>query len=135
MIPFYLNVRNPLDLTPFGIKKVSPKDFMDYLFLKTSMTPEQLGFPSAILQAGVPDLEVWVYLRRFPSFVEAIRKTNFFDGFHFYENNPAVSEDSSGYETEVWTTFYPNQAKAIYDRINEVLGQDNSMWFKKGGKL
>ena len=135
VIPFYLNVRNPLDLTPFGIKKVSPKDFMDYLFLKTSMTPEQLGFPSAILQAGVPDLEVWVYLRRFPSFVEAIRKTNFFDGFHFYENNPAVSEDSSGYETEVWTTFYPNQAKAIYDRINEVLGQDNSMWFKKGGKL
>jgi hypothetical protein len=135
VIPFYLNVRNPLDLTPFGIKKVSPKDFMDYLFLKTSMTPEQLGFPSALLQAGVPDLEVWVYLRRFPSFVEAIRKTNFFDGFHFYENNPAVSEDSSGYETEVWTTFYPNQAKAIYDRINEVLGQDNSMWFKKGGKL
>lgn len=140
VIPFYLNVRNPLDLTPFGIKKVSPKDFMDYLFLKTSMTPEQLGFPSAIMQAGVPDLEVWVYLRRFPSFVEAIRKTNFFDGFHFYENNPAVSEDSSGYETEVWTTFYPNQAKAIYDRfknlhINEVLGQDNSMWFKKGGKL
>jgi hypothetical protein len=135
VIPFYLNVRNPLDLTPFGIKKVSPKDFMDYLFLKTSMTPEELGFPSAILQAGIPDLEVWVYIRRFPSFVEAIRKTKFFDGFHFFENNPAIAEDSSGYQTEVWTTFYANQSKAIYDRTHEVLGQDNSMWFKKGGKL
>jgi hypothetical protein len=135
VIPFYLNVRNPLDLTPFGIKKVSPKDFMDYLFLKTSMTPEELGFPSAILQAGIPDLEVWVYIRRFPSFVEAIRKTKFFDGFHFFENNPAIAEDSLGYQTEVWTTFYANQSKAIYDRGNLVLGQDNSMWFKKGGKL
>ena len=139
VIPFYLNVRNPLDLTPFGITKVEPKDFMDYLFLKTMMTPKELGFPDALLEDGVPPLEVWVYLRRFPKFVEAIKNTKLFDGFHFFENNPAVPEDSEAYQTEVWSTFYPNQSKAIYDRrkhgLQDVLGQDNSMWFKKGGQL
>jgi hypothetical protein len=138
VIPFYLNVRNPLDLTPFGITKVKPKDFMDYMFLKTMMTPKELGFPDAFLEDGVPPLEVWVYLRRFPKFVETIRDTKLFDGFHFFENNPAVPEDSESYQTEVWTTFYPNQSKAIYDRnkyLRDVLGQNNSMWFKKGGQL
>ena len=139
VIPFYLNVRNPLDLTPFGITKVKPKDFMDYMFLKTMMTPKELGFPDALLEDGVPPLEVWVYLRRFPKFVEAIRDTKLFDGFHFYENNPAVPEDSESYQTEVWTTFYANQSKAIYNRkkeaLEDVLGQDNSMWFKEGGQL
>jgi hypothetical protein len=139
VIPFYLNVRNPLDLTPFGITKVKPKDFMDYMFLKTMMTPKELGFPDAFLEDGVPPLEVWVYLRRFPKFVETIRDTKLFDGFHFFENNPAVPEDSASYQTEVWTTFYPNQSKAIYDRnkyaLRDVLGQNNSMWFKKGGQL
>jgi hypothetical protein len=139
VIPFYLNVRNPLDLTPFGITKVKPKDFMDYMFLKTMMTPKELGFPDALLEDGVPPLEVWVYLRRFPKFVEMIRDTKLFDGFHFFENNPAVPEDSESYQTEVWTTFYPNQSKAIYDRsrhgFRDVLGQNNSMWFKKGGQL
>jgi hypothetical protein len=139
VIPFYLNVRNPLDLTAFGITKVKPKDFMDYMFLKTMMTPKELGFPDAFLEDGVPPLEVWVYLRRFPKFVETIRDTKLFDGFHFFENNPAVPEDSESYQTEVWTTFYPNQSKAIYDRnkhaLRDVLGQNNSMWFKKGGQL
>jgi hypothetical protein len=138
VIPFYLNVRNPLDLTPFRINKVAVKDFMDYLYLKTSMTPEELGFPKALLEQVVPPLEVWVYIRRFPKFAEAIKNTGLFDGFHFYENNPAVPETAGGYQTEVWTTFYPNQSKAIYSRnggVVKVLGQDNSMWFKKGGAL
>lgn len=139
VIPFLLNIRNPLDLTPFRITKVKPKDFMDYMFLKTMMTPKELGFPDALLEDGVPPLEVWVYLRRFPKFVEAIRDTKLFDGFHFYENNPAVPEDSESYQTEVFTTFYANQSKAIYNRkkegLEDVLGQDNSMWFKKGGQL
>jgi hypothetical protein len=133
VLPFFLNVRNPLDFTYFGIDKVAPKDFFDYLFVKTGQTPEQLGFDARFLQPNVPPMEIWAYIRNSPNAITAIAKQGIYDGFHFYENNPQASGNQ--YQTEVWTTFFSNQAKLASDQRSKMLYSANQGFLMAKGGL
>jgi hypothetical protein len=133
VLPFFLNVRNPLDFTYFGIDKVAPKDFFDYLFVKTGQTPEQLGFDARFLQPNVPPMEIWAYIRNSPNAITAIAKQGIYDGFHFYENNPQASGNQ--YQTEVWTTFFSNQAKLASDQRSKMLYSANQGFLMAQGGL
>ena len=132
VLPFFLNIRNPLDFTYFGIEKVAPKDFFDYLFVKTGQTAQQLGFDARFLQPNVPPMEVWAYIRNSPNAIKAIAKQGVYDGFHFFENNPQASGNQ--YETEVWTTFFSNQTKLASDQRSKMLYSANQGFLMaKGG--
>ena len=133
VLPFFLNVRNPLDFTYFGIEKVAPKDFFDYLFVKTGQTPEQLGFDARFLQPNVPPMEVWAYIRNSPNAITAIAKQGIYDGFHFFENNPQASGNQ--YQTEVWTTFFPSQTKLASDQRSKMLYSANQGFLMAKGGL
>lgn len=134
VLPFFLNIRNPLDMTYFGIEKVSPKDFFDYLFVKTGQTAEQLGFDARFLQPNVPPMEVWAYIRNSPRAIESIKNQGVYDGFHFFENNPQASGDQ--YQTEVWTTFFPNQTKlASNERSKMLYSANQGFLMAKGGLI
>lgn len=133
VLPFFLNVRNPLDFTYFGINKVAPKDFFDYLFVKTGQTPEQLGFDARFLQPNVPPMEIWAYIRNSPNAITAIAKQGIYDGFHFFENNPQAS--GSQYQTEVWTTFFPSQTKLASDQRSKMLYSANQGFLMAKGGL
>jgi hypothetical protein len=133
VLPFFLNVRNPLDCTYFGIEKVAPKDFFDYLFVKTGQTPEQLGFDARFLQPNVPPMEVWAYIRNSPNAITAIAKQGIYDGLHFFENNPQASGNQ--YQTEVWTTFFPSQTKLASDQRSKMLYSANQGFLMAKGGL
>jgi hypothetical protein len=134
VLPFFLNVRNPLDMTYFGIDKVSPKDFFDYLFVKTGQTAEQLGFDARFLQPNVPPMEIWAYVRNSPQAIESIKNQGVYDGFHFYENNPQASGEQ--YQTEVWTTFFSNQTKLASNQRSKMLYSANQGFLlAKGGLI
>ena len=133
VLPFFLNVRNPLDMTYFGIDKVAPKDFFDYLFVKTGQTAEQLGFDARFLQPNVPPMEVWAYIRNSPQAIESIKNQGVYDGFHFYENNPQATGDQ--YQTEVWTTFFSNQTKLASNQRSKMLYSANQGFLMAKGGL
>jgi hypothetical protein len=133
VLPFFLNVRNPLDFTYFGIEKVAPKDFFDYLFVKTGQTPEQLGFDARFLQPNVPPMEIWAYIRNSPNAITSIAKQGIYDGFHFFENNPQASGNQ--YQTEVWTTFFPSQTKLASDQRSKMLYSANQGFLMAKGGL
>jgi len=133
VLPFFLNIRNPLDFTYFGIDQVAPKDFFDYLFVKTGQTPEQLGFDARFLQPNVPPMEVWAYIRNSPNAITAIAKQGIYDGFHFFENNPQASGNQ--YQTEVWTTFFPSQTKLASDQRSKMLYSANQGFLMAKGGL
>jgi len=136
VLPFFLNVRNPLDLTIFGINKVPPKDFYDWLFLQTGMTAEQLGFVGAWQEGNVPPMEVWMYIRNNQAFLNILKESKIVDGIHFYENNPSNQVGESNYMTEVWSTFYSNQSKlASSERGKFVLSSVDTFKMKHGGKV
>jgi hypothetical protein len=42
VLPFFLSIKKPLDLTIFGLTDVAPQDFFDWLYVQTGLTPEEL---------------------------------------------------------------------------------------------
>jgi hypothetical protein len=113
ILPCILNIRRPLDLSFFGIEKVSPTKFFDAVYLQTGLTPEELKVSPAFLSENTPDLEVWIYIRSNVEMLKTLKDTKICDGIHMYENNPAVDVNDRAYMTEVWITFYPEQTKVL----------------------
>jgi len=134
-IPFFLNMRNPLDLTRFGIKEVSSKDFFDYIFLETGMSMEYLEVNPMFFDTSIPPLPTWVFLRRNPAMLKKLAESSF-DGIHFYEHNPNVEKGAEEYETEAFITFEPTQCKIADPKKGELLLSSlKSFLLKRGGKI
>jgi hypothetical protein len=113
ILPCILNIRRPLDLSFFGIQKISPTKFFDAVYLQTGLSPEDLKVNPAFLSDSTPDLEVWVYIRSNVEMLKILKESKICDGIHMYENNPAVDVSDKAYATEVWITFYPEQTKVL----------------------
>ena len=135
-IPFFLNVRNPLDLTIFETRKIDPKTFFDYMFLQTGLTRDELDINPIFADSSLDPMETWVYLRNNPKMLKKLSDTKIFDGIHFYETNPSIEENEPFYKTEAWIIFDPHQAK-LADPSRGVLlfSSLKSFLLKKGGKL
>lgn len=135
-IPFFLNIRNPLDLTHFGSKKVSVKDFFDFLYLKTGLSIDDLNVNPIFLDSKFPEQQVWVFIRNNPAMLKLISEKNIYDGIHFYETNPNVQEGEPEYETEAYITFSPNQSKIADPNRGLILASSlKSFLLKEGGKI
>lgn len=144
VLPCILNIKRPLSMTDFKWEKISPQQFFDAIYLQTGLTPEELKIRPQFLSDKTPNLEVWVYFRNNPEMLEVLRDSGIVDGIHMYENNPSVDSTSDAYWTEVFMTFYPEQAKVLSENLEEQFkaGPDNlqlsnyeSFLMKKGGAL
>ena len=135
-IPFFLNVRNPLELTQFGIEEIRPKDFFDYMYLQTGLDPEQLEVNPLFLNPSAPARECWVYLRNNPKMLKKLADNQVYDGIHFYETNPGVDKGLPAYQTEVYITFKAEQCKiADNNRGLILMASLKSFLLKEGGKI
>ena len=144
ILPCMLKILRPLELAEFGIDKISPNIFFDSIYLQTGMTPEQLEVNPAFLSDSTPPMEVWVYIRNNPKMLIKLKESGLVDGIHMFENNPAVSNADSAYETEVWMTFFSEQTKVFpftwWKDLGSGLDEDRalqtmSQFLSKGGKL
>jgi hypothetical protein len=132
--PFFLNIRNPLDLTMFGIRDVTPDEFIDWMYLQTGMDEEELKVSKALLGPNI-SIPAWAYLRNSPDMLKVIKEKNIFDGIIYYENNPPQIGTSS-YETKAYIIFESNSAKiADPNRHETILSSMRSFYLEKGGKL
>lgn len=137
VIPFFLNIRNPLDLTHFGTNLVGSKDFFDYIYLMTGLTMEQLDVNPIFLTGSTPALQTWMYIRNNPKMLKKIVDTRLYDGIHFYETNPNVSDvNASAYKTEAYVIFSADQCKiAEPNRGMLLFASLKSFLLKRGGKI
>jgi hypothetical protein len=137
VIPFFLNIRNPLDLTHFGTNLVGSKDFFDYIYLMTGLTMEQLDVNPIFLTGSTPALQTWMYIRNNPKMLKKIVDTRLYDGIHFYETNPNVSDvNASAYKTEAYVIFSASQCKiAEPNRGMLLFASLKSFLLKRGGKI
>jgi hypothetical protein len=136
VIPFFLNVRNPLDLTLFGTELIKPKEFFDYVYLKTGYDADQLEANPIFNNPTSPPVECWRYLRNNPKMLKKLADNQVYDGIHFYETNPGVPVGQSAHKTEVFITFKPEQCKiADNNRGLILLGALKSFLLEKGGKI
>jgi hypothetical protein len=137
VIPFFLNIRNPLDLTHFETKLINSKDFFDYLYLMTGLTMEQLDVNPIFLSGSTPALETWMYIRNNPKMLKKIADTHIYDGIHFYETNPNMPDvTSKAHKTEAYITFSSDQCKiAEPNRGMLLFASLKSFLLKRGGKI
>ena len=136
VLPFFININNPLDLSFFGNEKVSSKDFFDWMYLKTGMTPEQLEINPLMLDSSMPPVPIWVYLRNNPTMIKKLADMGVYDGIKFYEFNPNVDPNDEAYSTLAYITFDPHQSKlADPDRGQILLASLKSFMLEKGGSV
>jgi hypothetical protein len=137
VIPFFLNIRNPLDLTHFETKLINSKEFFDYLYLMTGLTMEQLDVNPIFLSGATPALETWMYIRNNPKMLKKIADTHIYDGIHFYETNPNIPDvTSKAHKTEAYITFSADQCKiAEPNRGMLLFASLKSFLLKRGGKI
>lgn len=134
--PFFLNVRNPLDLSMFGIDEVSSTDFFSTIFIETGLKKEDLNLNPVFLDDNLRPQPVWVYLRNNPSFLQTLRDKKLYDGIHFYEFIPNLPPTASNFKTEAWIIFSPENAKlADPERGQLMLASLKSFILRRGGKI
>jgi signal peptidase I len=135
-IPFFLNIRNPLDLRGFGTRKIKAKEFFDYIFLKTGLDMDMLEINPIFTSSNYPPNETWVYLRNNAKMLKKLSESKIHDGIMFFETNPSVPLDKEAHDTEAYIIFEANQCKvASTDRGMLLLSSLKSFLLKNGGQI
>ena len=137
VLPFFLNIKKPLDLTNFGIENVKGSVFWNDIFLKTGLNEQQLSVNPLFLDKNAPALPVWVYIRNNAKMLQALKDSNLFDGIIFYETNPNVDENRGNeYQTKAYIIFDPHQAKLADPNRGDILfAAFRSFKLKQGGLI
>lgn len=134
MFRCYLRVLNPIDLTPFEVRKVNYNDFVDYIELKYGYKLPENKMLKAVSEAE-KGMWAWRYLRMGVDWLKMFAKSGDFDGFHYYENNPDDKKDGKDNVTKAWLVLHPNQIKTADLRNTTYSLFSNDIRMKKGGKL
>jgi len=134
--PFFLNVRNPLDLTMFDIEPVAPVDFYATIYIETGLKRDELNMNPIFLDDNLDPQPIWVYLRNNPQFLKTLKEKNLYDGINFYEFIPNLPPTALNYKTEAWIVFEPENIKlADPDRGRLMLTSLKSFILRRGGKI
>lgn len=134
LLPFFLDVRNPLDLRHFVTQKIASKDFFDYLYVATGMDETELEANPITTDPNIPPMETWMYIRNNSSMLKKI--STIFDGIRYFETNPNVPANEDFHSTEAIITFTPHQIKlASTNRGQFVMSSLRSFLLKRGGKI
>ena len=135
-IPFFLDIKNPIDLRHFGTRKVTSKEFFDYIFLKTGLDMDMLEVNPIFMSNSFPPNETWVYLRNNAKMLKKLSESKMNDGIMFFETNPSVPLGEEAHETEAYIIFDANQSKiASTDRGMLLLSSLKSFLLKRGGQI
>jgi hypothetical protein len=134
MYHVFLRVENPIDISAYGVEKVTYEDFTTYLELKYS-----IKLPENKLLKAMSDKEsgiwAWRYLRFAPDWIKFIRDANYYDGFVYYENNPSDLINGKENVTKAWLVFKANQIKSADIRNTTYSLETNNIKLAKGGCL
>jgi hypothetical protein len=101
VLPFFLDIKNPLDLTTFGNKYVSTKDFFDWMYLMTGMSAEELDVNPMFLDTNMKPNPIWMYIRNNATMLQKIAQGRVYDGIKFYEFNPNEENNYHHLSTEI----------------------------------
>jgi hypothetical protein len=138
VLPFFLNIKNPLDLSHFGNNRIRQEQFFDWIYLTIGMTPEELDVNPMFLDTNIPPQPIWMYIRNNPTMLKKIAQGKVYDGVKFYEFNPNERDnpDKKAYETLAYLVFDSHQVKlADSKRGNILLANLKSFMLNKGGKI
>jgi hypothetical protein len=142
----FVNLKNPIDLTPFGVEEVDLRDIIQYIdalypLAKIYDVLEPPTLSLEIMNNNLIGLKVraWNIIRQYPALNTHIRENTNYDGFIYYENNPSdkiFNEQTNQLEDKI------TKATAVFDskqvKLVDAILFDGSLddWrFETGGKV
>lgn len=137
ILPLFVNMKNPIDLTIFGVEKTTIKLVMDFMESQYPFIDRGDIFSEkelkTINESGI-QIWAWQFIRNFDKFVRYVRDFTPYDGFVYYENNPDA-KDSQGRElvTKAFFAFDSNQIKSVHAYLFD--GGMHDIRLEKGGNV
>jgi hypothetical protein len=140
----FVNLKNPIDLTPFGVEEVDLRDIIQYIDALYPLAkiydvlPPNTAMAIMNNQLIGRNFRAWYIIRQFPELNKHIRDNTTYDGFIYYENNPSdmIRTESGEFVenvTKATAVFNSNQVKLV-----DAMLFDSSLddWrFETGGKV
>ena len=106
----FLDIKNPIDFTPFGIDKVPFNDYLKYLEIKYELDLSRIeGYND--LKDRTEKVYSWVVIRKWQQFNLFIKNNTPYDGFSFYEFIPDSQRRGFEDASLSFTAFNSNQIK------------------------
>jgi hypothetical protein len=131
----FLDIRNPIDFSRFGVEKRPIKDFLD--FLKINYNIYDFDFFSNLNTNKEKVLETkvfaWQIIRMWQNFTTYIRLYTTYDGYVFYEYIPDSAKQGLKDASLSFCTFDSDQNK--FANSNEFNSLSLDSRFEKGGKI
>ena len=141
----FVNIKNPIDLTAFHVKKVDLGDIVRYVDAVYPLAkiydfiPAQVALLIKTNQPTNVRMWAWQLIRSYAKFVNHIKENTPYDGFLYYENNPSdevinpVTGQLEENVTKAVAIFKSHQVKVV-DAVLFDGGLDD--WrFENGGKI
>ena len=140
----FVNIKNPIDLTPFGVEEVDLRDIIQYIDTLYPLAkiydvlPPNTAMAIMNNQLIGRNFRAWYVIRQFPELNQHIRDNTTYDGFIYYENNPSdmiINESGEMVEnvTKATAVFKSNQVKLVDAMLFD--GSLDDWRFEKGGKV
>jgi hypothetical protein len=142
----FVNLKNPIDLTIFGVEEVDLRDIIQYIdalypLAKIYDVLEPPTLSLEIMNNNLIGLKVraWNIIRQYPALNTHIRENTNYDGFIYYENNPSdkiFNEQTEQLEdkiTKATAVFNSNQVKLVDAMLFD--GSLDDWRFETGGKI
>jgi len=131
----FLDIRNPIDFSRFGVDKRPIKDFLD--FLKINYNIYDFDFFSNLNTNKEKVLETkvfaWQIIRMWQNFTTYIRLYTTYDGYIFYEYIPDSAKQGLDDASLSFCTFDSDQNK--FANSNEFNSLSLDSRFENGGKI
>ena len=106
----FLDIKNPIDFTPFGIDKVPFNDYLKYLEVKYDLDLSKIeGYND--LKDRTEKVYSWVVIRKWQKFNLFVKNNTPYDGFSFYEFIPDSQRRGFEDASLSFTAFNSNQIK------------------------
>jgi hypothetical protein len=110
--PCFLDIKNPIDFSVFGVEKKPIRTYIDYLKIKYDITNfDWIGTNNTTYTDFKTPVYAWMIIRMWQSFNLFIKNNTPFDGFIFYEYIPDSDRNGLKDASLCYTTFNSVQNK------------------------
>lgn len=132
----FLNIKNPIDFSPFGVEKVRLADLIAYLKIKYGVGDYDLWSNNDYFKKGTVTMEskvfTWQIIRLWQNFNTYVREFTPYDGFIFYEYIPSKANSGNIEDASLSFCAFRTEQIKFHDAVAFSPKVDDSR-FEAGG--
>lgn len=132
----FLDIKNPIDFSPFGVEKVKLADLIAYLKIKYGVGDFELWSKNDYFKKGAVTMEskifTWQIIRLWQNFNTYVREFTPYDGFIFYEYIPSKANSGNIEDASLSFCAFKTEQIKFHDAVSFSTEVEDSR-FKRGG--